>query len=433
MVFSNDPALVERLKRLKKSIRVGIVGVGLMGRSLFFQICMTPGVECVALCDLDIERAIEAARRLNRENRVVSNDAETRQAFGDGFLVICREGDLLARTESVDVVVDATGSVIDGGKIAFTAILNRKHLIMINAEADLIFGPYLAHLASQNNVVYSTCDGDQPAVTKRLIDDIRLWGFEVVMAGNIKGFLDRHANPETIALEADKRSLDHRIAAAMTDGTKLCIEMALIANSSGYTVLRSGMRGPVASHVSDILHLFDFQEIRRQKRAVVDYVLGAEPGGGVFVVGYCDDPYQRSMLSYYKMGSGPFYLFYRPYHMCHVEAVASVAEAYLDGRAHMQPRYGFRTNVYAYAKKDLKKGEELDGIGGFTCYGLIEDCEDGGNVGLPICLADGVVLNRDIERNEKISFQDITYDPTRFDFVVHHKAVETARENVAVL
>jgi predicted homoserine dehydrogenase-like protein len=431
-VFSSDSALVERLKRLQRWVRVGIVGAGLMGRSLFYQICMTPGVECVALCDLDIEKAIECANRSDRPNRVVLNDAEMSQAFRDGFLAICRDGASLARSESVDVVVEATGSVIDGGKISITAIRNRKHLIMINAEADLIFGPYLARLADQNHVVYSTCDGDQPAVTKRLIDDIRLWGFEVVMAGNIKGFLDRRANPENITLEADKRNLDYRAAAAMTDGTKLCIEMALIANSSGYTVLCSGMRGPVASHVSDTLRLFDFQEIRRQGRAVVDYVLGAEPGGGVFVVGHCDDQHQRSMLSYYKMGSGPFYLFYRPYHLCHIEAVATVAEAHLDGRALMQPRYGFQTNVYAYAKRDLKKGEELDGIGGFTCYGLIEDCEDGGNVGLPICLAEGVALNREIEKDEKISFQDVVYDPTRFDFVAYRKAIEMAREDAAI-
>ena len=428
MLSSNDSALVERLKRLEKSIRIGIVGVGFMGRSLFFQICTTPGVECVAICDLDIEKAIGCARWLNRQNRVVSNDSEMSRTIGDRLLAICNDGTLLARSKSVDVVVDATGSIIDGGKIDCAAILNRKHLIMINAEADLIFGPFLAHLARENQVVYSSCDGDQPVVTKRLIDDIRLWGFEVIMAGNIKGFLDRNANPANIVVEADKRGLDYRATSSLTDGTKLCIEMALIANSSGYTVLRSGMQGPVAHDVSECLRLFDFQEIRRRKRAVVDYVLGAEPGGGVFVVGYSDDPYQKNMLSYYKMGSGPFYLFYRPYHLCHVEAVASVAVAYLDGRAHMQPWYGFQTNVYSYAKRDLIKGEELDGIGGFTCYGLIEDCGNGNNAGLPICLADGVELNRDVGRNEKISVTDVTYDPSRFDFVLYDKAIQIARE-----
>jgi predicted homoserine dehydrogenase-like protein len=138
------------------------------------------------------------------------------------------------------------------------------------------------------------------------------------MAGNIKGFLDRYSNPTAIVPEADKRGLGYRMATAYTDGTKLNVEMALLANGLGLSASRPGMTGPPARHVQDALRLFDLAATHERGEAVVDYVLGAQPGGGVFVVGFCDDPYQRRMMEYYKMGPGPFFLFSRPYHLCHV-------------------------------------------------------------------------------------------------------------------
>jgi predicted homoserine dehydrogenase-like protein len=184
------------------------------------------------------------------------------------------------------------------------------------------------------------------------------------------------------------------------------------------------MYGPKASHVSDVFHLFNFKSLW-QGVPFVDYILGAEPGGGVFAIGYCDNEYQQAMLSYYKMGDGPFYLFYRPYHLCHVEAMPWIIEALVNGRALLQPTCGFRTNVYAYAKRDLRKGDRLDGIGGFTCYGLIENCfGDEGNPGLPICLAEDVALKSDVLRDEKICMDDIVYDPGRMDYVLYAKARE---------
>jgi predicted homoserine dehydrogenase-like protein len=251
-----------------------------------------------------------------------------------------------------------------------------------------------------------------------------------VVAGNIKGFLDRSANPTTIVPEADKRNLDYRMCTSYTDGTKLGIEMALVANAYGLRTAVPGMLGPRARDVTEVLDLFDFASIRDGESAVVDYVLGAEPGGGVFVVGASDDPYQRDMLEYYKMGKGPFYLFYRPYHLCHVEAMQSVAEAVLDGRALLQPTCGFRTNVIAYAKTDLRAGDSCDGIGGYTCYGMVENTpRDGTTDGLPICLAEDVVLARDIPRDERITMDDLVELPRdRDDFKLYESAVQASLE-----
>jgi predicted homoserine dehydrogenase-like protein len=159
-------------------------------------------------------------------------------------------------------------------------------------------------------------------------------------------------------------------------------------------------------------------------KSYVDYILGAQPGGGVFIVGYSDNPYQKSILSYYKMGDGPFYLFYRPYHLCHIECMETVAEAFLDKKALLQPTFGFHTNVYAYAKKDLSKGEKLDGSGGYTCYGLIENCSKNNDKSLPICLAENLTLNRNISQDEKIMISNVNYDPNSFKFRLYSEALQ---------
>jgi predicted homoserine dehydrogenase-like protein len=125
------------------------------------------------------------------------------------------------------------------------------------------------------------------------------------------------------------------------------------------------------------------------------------------------------------MGPGPFYLFYRPYHLGHFEAMVTIAEMFLHKRSVLKPDFGFQTNVYAYAKQDLRKGVNLDGIGGYTCYGLIENCtENKERPGLPICLADDVTLNRDVLKDEKIFLTDVYYDSHRFDFQLFFKAMK---------
>jgi len=414
------------MNTLKKQSNVAIIGMGSMGKGLFYQCCITPGIQCVAVADIMINRAIDCVEWMGREYRVVHDLGALHEAIREGRIAVCEDGDLLARCEFVDALIEASNSIAAGGQFSVTALEHRKHLILMNAEVDLIFGPYLLDLAEKNGVVYTSCDGDQHGVIKHLVDDLQSWGFELVMAGNIKGFLDRYSNPTKIIPEADKRNLDYQMATAYTDGTKLCVEMALIANACGLSTLVPGMQGPEASQVSDVFHLFDFKSLW-QGVPFVDYILGAEPGGGVFAVGHCENEYQKAMLSYYKMGSGPFYLFYRPYHLCHIEAMPWITEAFVNGRSLLQPACGFRTNVYAYAKRDLRKGDRLDGIGGYTCYGLIENCSrDDDNPGLPICLADDVILERDVLKDGKICMDDIRYDSSRFDYVLYAKARESS-------
>jgi predicted homoserine dehydrogenase-like protein len=207
--------------------------------------------------------------------------------------------------------------------------------------------------------------------------------------------------------------------------------MALVANALDYRTPVPGMHGPRAESVQEVTDLFDLDTLWDGSQPVVDYILGAQPGGGIYVVGHCENPYQQDMMQYYKMGDGPYYIFYRPYHLCHVEAMQCVAEAVLDGYSLLEPTYGLQTNVFAYAKKDLKAGETLDGIGGYTCYGLIENSESEDEpTGLPICLADDVVLQQDITKDEPIRLDDVTYDPDALQFEWYRKALAAGSEEI---
>lgn len=384
------------------NIKVAVIGVGSMGKGLAYQIEKTPGLECVALADISVDKCLACARWLGKASVIANNKESMNAHVRNGRLAVTRCGELVSQCGPVDVVIEASSSIVDGLRYCESALQNGKHLVMMNAEVDLTFGPYLLDLARTNGVTYTSCDGDQHGVIKRLVDDVELWGFELVMAGNIKGFLDKYSNPQKIVPEADKRNLDYKMATAYTDGTKLAIEMALVSNALGLRPNKGAMIGPKASHVSEALKLFNLQEIR-EGTPVVDYLLGAEPGGGVFVIGYCDNPYQMDMMKYYKMGDGPYYVFYRPYHLCHVEAMQCVFDA-VQGRSLLQPNCGMMANVYACAKTDLNMGARLDGVGGHTCYGAIQEKK---SRLLPICLSENLVLRKAIQKDVRITIDDV--------------------------
>jgi predicted homoserine dehydrogenase-like protein len=410
------PDLLSRLRALSKKIRVGVVGVGNIGRGIIYQVSTTPGMECVVIADIHLERATAWAARLERDYVVVENLVELHAAIHAGRLAVCSDGSLAAQCELIDVLVDSTSSIAGGAQFALFAIANHKHVVMMNSEADVIFGPYLLAQARREGVVYTSADGDQHTVLKRLLNDIELWGFKTVLAGNMKGYLDRYSNPTAIIPEADKRFLDYKMCASYTDGTKLCIEMALIANAIGARTFVPGMVGPRLKDIYDVFQVFDFPALWDGKTPLVDYVLGAYPPGGVFVVGFNDHPHQMEALGVYlpcRLGPGPFYIFHRPYHLGHIEVVTGIAEACLDGWAVLQPRYGMRTNVYSYGKKDLCQGDTLDGVGGYAAYGLIENCSDNlEQPGLPICLAEDVTLRRAVHKDEKILLEDVVFPPS---------------------
>jgi predicted homoserine dehydrogenase-like protein len=309
---------------------------------------------------------------------------------------------------------------------ALSALKTDKSVVMMNFETELMYGTYLLKEARSRGLVYTCADGDQPTVIKRLIDDISFWGFELVMLGNIKGFHDLYTNPTKIAPEADKRKLDHKMCSAYTDGSKLCVEMATLANAMGARVLKPGMLGPRMTSIHDVFNHFDFESIWKSgDPPIVDYVLGAKPTGGVFVIGYTPSEFQQFTLSWFPpdMGPGPYYLFYRPFHLGHIEALNCVAEAVLDGTSRMAPERGMRANVFCYAKKDLEAGESIDGMGGYATYGLIENLNGmNGHTGLPQLISDGVRLKTAVAKDQRITIADCDVDLKAPEFSLYAAA-----------
>jgi len=424
----------KRLQSLDSEIDVAMAGAGAMGRGLLHQCLVTPSFRCVALADTDLEAAIDCAEAADVPHEVVSDRRALHDCIRDDQLAVCRDAALAAQAESAEVFIDASNAIQDAARFCPVALDHGKHLVMMNAEADLAFGPYLMQRAAAQGVTYASCDGDQHGVIKRLIDDLRLWGFDLVMAGNIKGYLDRYANPTSIIPEADKRNLDYRMCTAYTDGTKLGVEMALLANALDLETPVPGMHGPRAGHVQEVHDLFDLNALWEEHGPVVDYILGAEPDGGVFAVGYCEDPYQQRMMEYYKRGDGPFYIFYRPYHLCHVEAMEAIATAVLEDRSLLQPEYGHVADVYAYAKTDLEPGDQLDGIGGYACYGLLENCADQDDTpGIPMTLANDARVATEIEKDEKIPASRVEIDEDRADVRLYKQSRATGRARTTSL
>lgn len=405
--------LKEHLARLERPIRTSVIGIGSIGKGLANQCKLTPGFELGAIADISLQKAIDCANFLGRPYVVCASQQEVGKAIRRGELVVAEDAELVAAADGIDVMIEATNAVYGGAVHARIAMAHGQHVVMMNFEAELMYGPLLMREAAANGVVYTCADGDQPTAIMQIVDDITLWGFEPVMLGNMKGFHDLYTNPTKIAPEADKRDLDQKMSSSYTDGSKLCVEMASLANGLNGRVLRPGMNGPRMASIHDIFAHFDFASFWSPgDRPYVDYVLGAKPAGGVFVIGHTADPFQQFTLDWFPpdMGPGPFYLFYRPYHLGAIEALRGVAEAYLFKSVRLAPVHGMKTNVFCYAKQDLAPGDVIDGMGGYKSYGLIENIEGSEEPGLPQLISDGARVTRAFRKDERITLKDCDVD-----------------------
>ncbi|MDZ7693123.1 MAG: hypothetical protein U5K69_18715 [Balneolaceae bacterium] len=306
---------------------------------------------------------------MNRIGKVESAD-ELDQLIDEGGYAITDNSSLLCEAQNLDVIIEATGQIEFGARVTLDAIENKKHVVLMNAELDATIGPLLKTYADKQGVVITNADGDQPGVLMNLMRFVETIGYEPVLAGNIKGLEDPYRTPETQKEFARKHKQKPRMVTSFADGTKLSMEMAVVANATGFKAGKRGMYGPECDHVSEALDLFPEDEML--DGGLVDYILGAEPGPGVFVLCYNEHPVQRDYMSYFKMGDGPFYVFYVPYHLPHLEVPLTAARAVLFEDATITPKGRPISEVITLAKRDLNVGEKLDGIGGFTCYGTIE-------------------------------------------------------------
>jgi predicted homoserine dehydrogenase-like protein len=402
-----DTALAER-QQTNKPVRVGLIGAGYMGRGIALQIITAvPGLTLSAIYNRHLEQAALAYQQAGVEDaRPVTNVRELEDRVRNGRYTITDNPNLLCQAEGVDAIIEATGSIEFGAHIVLQAIAHGKHVILMNAELDATLGPILKTYADRAGVVYTNADGDQPGVIMNLFRYVQAIGCRPVLAGNIKGLHDPYRTPETQRSYAEKYHQQPHMVTSFADGTKISMEMAVVANATGFRVGQRGMYGPACGHVNDAPALFPHEQLLNG--GLVDYVVGAEPPGGVFVIGFNDHPLQQQYLTYYKMGDGPFYVFYTPYHLCHLEAPLTVARAVLFGDAAVAPLGRPVADVVTAAKRDLKAGETLDGLGCFTAYGLLENAATArAERLLPLGLAEGCCLKRAIPRDQVITYDDV--------------------------
>ncbi|MBN3877861.1 MULTISPECIES: NAD(P)H-dependent oxidoreductase [unclassified Nostoc] len=391
-------------------IKVGMIGAGFMGRGIANQIVNSvPGMELVAISNRQISAAKQAYSEAGIEDiQVVATVSELEDAIANGKYAVTEDAKLLCRAEGIDALIEVTGAVEFGAQIVMEAIAHRKHVIMMNAELDGTIGPILKVYADKAGVILSACDGDQPGVQMNLYRFVKSIGLTPLLCGNIKGLQDPYRNPTTQEGFAKRWGQKPHMVASFADGSKISFEQAIVANATGMKVAKRGMLGyDFSGHVDEMTQLYDVEQLK-ELGGIVDYVVGAKPGPGVYVFATHDDPKQRHYLNLYKLGEGPLYSFYTPYHLCHFEVPLSVARAVLFGDAVMSPLAGPLVDVVTTAKIDLKAGETLDGIGYYMTYGQCEnsDIVQQQNL-LPMGLAEGCRLKRDISKDRVLTYEDV--------------------------
>lgn len=393
-----------------RPVRVAMIGAGFMAKGVANQILnSTPGMRLVGIANRTVENARAAYAYAGVEDVAnASTQREVAAAIQAGKPLVTDDPLLLARADGVDVVLEATGAVEYGARAVVEAIDSRKHVVLLNAELDGTVGPILKVMADEAGVVLSACDGDQPGVQANLIRFVKGIGLTPLVAGNVKGLHDPYRNPTTQKGFAEKWGQRPSMVTSFADGTKISFEQAIVANAFGFTVEKRGMVGREhREHVDTGVRYYDVGALR-SSGGVVDYFVGALPSPGVFVYATHDDPKQRHYLNLYKLGEGPLYSFYTPYHLCHFEVPTSLARAALFGDAVMTAAGAPRVEVITAAKRDLKAGETLDGLGEYMTYGLCETAADTARLSLlPIGVAEGCTLKRDIAKDEVITYHDV--------------------------
>lgn len=391
-------------------VKVGMVGAGFMGRGIANQIINSvPGMRLAAISNRHLEGAVRAYSEAGvRKVQVTQSLASLEDAISRDEYAITDDPFLLCRAQGIDAILEVTGAVEFSSHVVLEAIENRKHVVMMNAELDGTVGPILKLYADLAGVILTACEGDQPGVQMNLYRFVRGIGLTPLICGNIKGLHDAYRNPTTQAAFAKRWGQTPHMVTSFADGTKISFEQAIVANATGMRVARRGMLGyHHDGHVDEMTGLYDVDRLR-ELGGIVDYVVGPKPSPGVFVFAAHDDPKQRHYLNLYKLGEGPLYSFYIPYHLCHFEVPTSIARAVLFKDAVMSPIGGPVVDVVATAKIDLRAGEVLDGLGFYMTYGQCENADvvEEQNL-LPMGLAEGCRLKRNITRDQVLTYDDV--------------------------
>jgi len=393
-----------------KPIRVGMIGAGFMGQGLTNQIVNSvPGMRMAAVYNRRPERALHVYRYAGCDE-VVS--AGTQGALDDairrGVGTVAEDPFAICRSSEIDVVVDVTGSVEFGAHIILEAFQFGKPVVLMNAEVDSTIGPILRVYAKKHGTILSACEGDEPGVQMNLYRWVKGLGLIPRVIGNVKGLQDPYRNPTTQQGWAERWGQNAAMVTSFADGSKISFEQSIMANATGFQVKSRGMsRGlKYEGSIMEIQKLYDIDELRALG-GIVDYTVGP-PLIKVFCLAEHPDPKQRHYLNLYKMGEGPLYPFWTPYHLVHFEAPNAIARVVLFGDEVAPPLGGPVVEVCAVAKRDLKAGEVLDEYGMYMTYGEAVNAEEmSAQRYLPEGLVEGCRLRRDVAKDQVLTYDDV--------------------------
>lgn len=423
-------AALEQRQRERRPIKVGLVGVGQMGAGLIAQIGLMQGMDVVAAADIDLPRAVAAFRATGlAEDDIITltegaSIEQASQAVAAGKYVVTNNATLIPEIDSIEAVVEATGIPSIGAQVAFRTILARRHIIMLNVETDVTIGYLLKRMADAANVIYTTSAGDEPGAILELYDFARSLGFEVVALGKGKNNpLDRSATPADVAEQARQQGMSAKMLASFVDGTKTMVEMTAVANATGFVPDVSSMHGPQATPET-LAQIFCPQEdggILRQ-RGIVDYAVG-NIAPGVFLIFTTKQQKVIQDLQYLRLGQGPYWALYRPYHLANIETPRSIAQAVLYHQATLAPAGPPAAETTAVAKRDLEPGDILDGLGGTTVYGGIERADVAiTDHLLPLGLSERARVVRPVSQGQTLTYEDVILDEQ--SFIVHARRLQ---------
>ena len=400
-----------------RPVRIGLIGCGEMGTDIVTQVARMRGLELAVIADTQPGRGLEAVAVAGRdaESATTADNAKAvLEAIEAGKTAIVGDPLLAATSDLVDVVIDATGKPAVGAEIGLTAMENGKHLVMMNVEADVTIGAYLKDAARKLDVVYSLGAGDEPSSCMELIEFVSAMGHDIVAAGKGKNNpLNHDATPDDYEEEARRRNMNPRMLVEFVDGSKTMVEMAAIANATGLVPDKPGMHGPAATRdeLSSVLcPVADGGVLSR--KGCVDFSIGKGVAPGVFVIAEMDHPRLRERMNDLKLGEGPYYTFFRPYHLTSLEVPLTCARAVLHGKADMVPLDRPVAEVCALAKRDLKPGERLDAIGEYMYRSWIMTTADAQAArAVPCGLLEGGKVTAAVKKGELLTADNVQPDP----------------------
>ena len=393
-----------------KPVRIGLVGAGEMGTDIVSRVAHMRGIEIGAISELNPQAAGRSVTiAYGDPDRAVATDTteSLNAAIESGRIATTQKVETLLESGLIDVVIDATGIPSVGAEIGLAAMERGKHLVMMNVEADVTIGAYLRSEAERLGVIYSLGAGDEPSSCMELIEFVSAMGHRIISAGKGKNNpLNFDATPDTYTEEAVRRHMNPRMLVEFVDGSKTMVEMAAIANATGLIPDRPGMHGPACSRdeLNKVLIPASAGGILSSGEGRVDYTIGKGVAPGVFVVAEMDHPRIRERMEDLKMGDGPYFTFFRPYHLTSLEVPLTCARVVLYGKADMVPMPRPVAEVCAVAKKDMAVGETLDQIGEFCYRAWIMTAPEARSAGaIPCGLLTGAKVTAPIKKGDLIT------------------------------